>query len=118
MAPDESEHLSVDDMQKWLQQELADLAKATELRTREATAFVTAYTSGAISAKEAERRFCDYGERWGEALPGTHAGAGVTDAVLLAEIDETRRPDFIERFRARTDRKLRERDAGSTDKAR
>ena len=118
MASDESEHLSVEDMQKWLQQEVADLAKATELRTKEATGFVTAYASGAISAKEAERRFTEYGERWPEALPGTHSFKGAKDDELLAEIDETRRPDFIERFRARTDRKLRERDAGSADKAR
>lgn len=115
---DGSEHLSVQDMQKWLRQELADLAKATELRTRQATDLVAAYSAGELSPKEAERRFTEYGERWGEALPGTHAFAGATDAEILAAIDETRRPDFIERFRTRTDRAFKGGQGGSSDKVR
>ncbi len=80
-----------------------DLAKAAELRTKEATGFVTACTAGKLSPKEAEERLWQYSQRWPEALPGTHSFKGATDAALLAEIDETRRPDYperaVERFR-------------------
>jgi hypothetical protein len=98
---DEGNRLSVTEMQNWLRQELADLAKANELRTKEATSFVASYASGAISPEEAEKRLHQYDRRWPEALPGTHTVKGATDAELLAEIDEASRPDFVERLMER-----------------
>jgi hypothetical protein len=97
-AGDEEDRLSPQEMQKWLQQELADLAKAVELRTKEATEFVTAYRSGKISAQEAAERLWKYDRRWGESLSGTHTAKGATDEELLAEIDEARHPQFVERL--------------------
>ena len=62
--------VSSQDMQKWLQQELADMAKAVELRTKEASELVADYTSAKINPKEAERRFCEIGERWEKGPSG------------------------------------------------
>lgn len=68
--PDESNHLSVKDMQDWLSQELRDLDKARELRIKEATGFVEAYARGELTSREASERLTLYEDRWGEALPG------------------------------------------------
>jgi hypothetical protein len=90
--------LSAADVQKWLQQELADLAKASELRTREASALATAFSSGEISSEQAAERLTAYARRWPEALPGTHIAKGANDAELLSEIDKARHPQFAERL--------------------
>jgi hypothetical protein len=82
-----SEFLSPADLQQWLRQELADSAKAFELRSKEAAEFVNAYAAGKISAEEAEDRHWRYEHRWGEALPGVHAGEHMTDQQILRAID-------------------------------
>lgn len=91
------------EMQGWLEREIADAAKAMELRVRDASRFVSAYGRGEISAEEAEKRSIEYSKRWGEALPGVGRSQGMTDEEILARIDETRRyqetgnPRFLER---------------------
>jgi hypothetical protein len=96
--PESNDYLTVQDMQAWLRQELSDVAKATELRSRQAQALVNDYGAGKISSEVAEQRLSDYTRRWGEALPGTHASAGVPDDVLLAAIDESRKLSFAGRL--------------------
>ena len=95
---DESEHLTPKETQTWLQEEIAQLSKAMELRTKEATALVTAYTKGEISAEEAGEQRWKYTQRWGEALPGVVSMRGMTDAQILATIDEAQDPEFVERL--------------------
>jgi hypothetical protein len=97
----DTDHLTVQETQNWLRQELSDLAKATELRTRQAQALVNDYGAGKISPEVAEQLLSDYARRWGEALPGTHASAGVPDDVLLASIDEARKLSFAGRLEAK-----------------
>jgi hypothetical protein len=87
---DESDHLSPDEMKRWLELETADVKRAADLRLKEAGAFVTAYSNGEISAKEAMYRQYEYQNRWGEALPGVWRSEGVPDEVILRKIDETR----------------------------
>jgi hypothetical protein len=84
------DHLSPQEMRDWLAQEIKDSAKAHELRVKEATAFVTAYGSGEITANEAMRRMHEYDRRWGEALFGTNAGNNVTDQAIVERIDRAR----------------------------
>src|ERR1700728_1376389 len=93
-----TDHLTVQETQSWLRQELSDLAKATELRTRQAQALVNDYGAGKISPEAAEQRLSDYTRRWGEALPGTHASPSATDEMLLASIDEARKSSFAGRL--------------------
>jgi len=97
-TPDSADHLSREEMQNWLRQELADLDRAVDLRTKEARDLVTTYAAGKISSREAQERFFKYNKRWPEALPGTHTVQGATDADILAEIDEARHPQFAERL--------------------
>jgi hypothetical protein len=96
-----NDYLTVQETQSWLRQELSDLAKATELRTKEAQALVNDYGAGKISPEMAEQRISDYTRRWGEALPGTHASPNATDDMLLAAIDEARRSSFAGRLEAK-----------------
>jgi hypothetical protein len=103
--PDDSDHLSPEELQRWSQQEQADLAKAVELRTKEVRELATAYSAGTISPEEAEKRLYSYNRRWGEALPGTHAAKGATDEEILTSIDESRSRGFT-RLAKRTDRAI------------
>jgi hypothetical protein len=96
-----NDHLTVQETQSWLRQELSDLAKAMELRTRQAQALVNDYGAGKISPQAAEQLLSDYTSRWGEALPGTHASASATDEMLLATIDEARKSSFTGRLEAK-----------------
>jgi hypothetical protein len=48
---DDQNTLSASEMRSWLTQEVRDLPKALELRVQEASAIVTAYAAGEISAK-------------------------------------------------------------------
>lgn len=96
--PEESDYLSPAEMQKWLQQEAADSAKAHALRVKDASDIVTAYVAGELTAAEAKKRFLDHNERWGEALPGTHAFPGSTDQAILKSIDAAR---AMQSFRSR-----------------
>lgn len=85
--PDESAHLSPQEMREWLSQEVKDATKALELRLKEATDFVTAYALGEISAAKAAESHWKYDQRWGEALLGATAAKGATDEQILAAID-------------------------------
>src|ERR1039458_5694219 len=86
----ESDYPSPGEMQGWLEREIADAAKAMELRIKEASRLVGAYARGEISADEAAQRGYEYSCRWGEALPGVPRSHGMTDEEILARIDETR----------------------------
>lgn len=72
----ESDRTSPKEMQGWLEREIADAAKAMELRVKDATRFVTAYSRGEISAAEADKQNYAYSRRWGEALPEYSAPRG------------------------------------------
>jgi len=79
-------------MRDWLHQEIKNSAKALELRVREATDFVTAYSAGEISPEQADERHSHYLHRWGEALPGAFVSQGTTDEQILAKIDSVKKP--------------------------
>lgn len=87
----ESDFPPPNEMQGWLEREIADSAKAHELRVKDVTSFVSAYAKGEISPQEAEKRSIAYSTRWGEALPGVFHSRGMTDDEILAKIDETRK---------------------------
>jgi hypothetical protein len=86
-----SDYPSPKEMQGWLEREIADAAKAMELRLKDASRLVSAYAGGDISPEEAAKRGNEYSTRWGEALPGVGRSQGMTDQEILAQIDETRR---------------------------
>jgi hypothetical protein len=90
---DESEYPPPEALKDWLVQELKDSAKAFELRTKEARAFVAEYEEGKISGEEAFDRLSKYHDRWGEALYGATAGEGVTDQQIVEGIDKARSDD-------------------------
>ena len=81
------EYLSAADMRDWLSQEIRNATKALELRVRDATDFVTAYSAGELTPEQADERQWRYLHRWGEALPGAMAGDHVTDKQILDRID-------------------------------
>jgi len=83
----ESEHLSPKEMQRWMLQEIRDSAKAHELRVRDASAIATAYALGELTSEQAHEQFLRHSDRWGEALPGTHAFKNTTDEQVVASID-------------------------------
>jgi hypothetical protein len=85
--PDDSMHLSVKEMQGWLNQEIRDSLKACELRVKEASALVTAYAMGELTPQMANERLRMYEDRWGEALSGTTATSHMTDEAITAKID-------------------------------
>ena len=86
------EYLSAADMRDWLRQEIKDSAKAMDLRIREATDFVTAYSAGDITPEQADERQSRYYHRWGESLPGATVGEGISDEQILARIDSVSGP--------------------------
>jgi hypothetical protein len=87
---DDPFHLSADGMREWLAREKADVARATELRIKEATAFVEAYTNREVSQEQLEQHLLEYSRRWGEALPGVGRSGGLSDEEILGRIDATR----------------------------
>jgi hypothetical protein len=87
-SPEQPEYLSPKDMRSWLGREIKDATKALELRLRDATDLVTAYTQGELTPAEADERHSRYYHRWGESLPGATASDTVTDADILAAIDK------------------------------
>jgi hypothetical protein len=111
-------NLSPKDIRGWVQSQIECINKASELRIKELTDLDTAYTEGKISPKEATRRSSEYANRWGEALPGVVSPRGMTDAEILAAIDETHRDDFPEGSVARAERVRRKRKRDTPDKTR
>jgi len=60
--------ISAKDMRQWLQEEVRRVMKVAELQVRDATDFVTAYSSGELSAEQAMGRMMQYDTRWGEGV--------------------------------------------------
>lgn len=82
--------LTPSEMRGWLKGEIADSAKAFELRIREASELVASYALGELTPAEADERLFAYDKRWGEALYGATVGAGASDEAILAAIDKAR----------------------------
>jgi hypothetical protein len=77
-------------MVQWLQQELRDVSRAGELRTQEATAFVTDFALGRISEEEMVQRKSIYTARWGdETIPGVSTEDGMTNGEIMRRLDAT-----------------------------
>lgn len=103
---DEEEYLTPKEIRQWADQEIKDVQKAAELRTREVSEIARAYSAGEITPEKADELQFKYSYRWGEALRGISATEGVTDEQILAKIDSTRRP-FVSPRQAREEvRKL------------
>lgn len=83
--------LSPKEMSQWVRQEVANSAKAFELRVKEAMDLATQYSAGEISPEEAQRRLVAFDRRWGEAMYGASVGKNISDEQILAKIDEARR---------------------------
>jgi len=88
---EESDFPSPQEMEGWLQREIADIKRAAELRIKDATAFVTAYSKGQISQDEAGERSCQYSRRWGEPIFGVFRSEGLNDDELLKQLDDARK---------------------------
>jgi hypothetical protein len=91
MNDTEQDTLSPKEISQWARQEIANSAKAFELRVKEATDLATKYSTGEISPEEAKQRLIAYDHRWREALYGVSDVQNLTDEQILATIDETRR---------------------------
>ena len=90
---EDEEFLTPDEMRQWAEREIKDATKALELRSKEVTEIVRAYSAGEITPEKADERYARYNDRWGESLPGTTVGDGLkTDEQLLAEIDKAAGP--------------------------
>lgn len=87
---DELEFPSAEEMAGWLQREIKDSTKASELRIKDAASFVTEYASGKITSEEAEQKMYQYSKRWGDALPGIAGSGNLSDEEIIKHIDETR----------------------------
>ncbi len=85
-------------MQGWLEREIADIMKATELRIKDAARLVGKYASGEISRDEAADLSFQYTNRWGDALPGVFRSQGMSDEAILAKMDEAQGSDFVDRL--------------------
>lgn len=90
MAIDPEDYMSASDMRQWAAQELKDVTKAAELRTKQVNQLADDYAAGRISPKEANEQHALYRERWGEALPGATMNEGLSDEALLARMDTVR----------------------------
>jgi hypothetical protein len=101
--PNNTDILSVKEMQEWMREEIRDSAKAHELRTSEATQLVEDYAAGRINGEAAMERLYAHDRRWGDALFGTHASEHKDDAAILKAID-TAREDVARRIASRTSR--------------
>ena len=85
---EKSDFPSPQEMEGWLQREIADIKRAAELRIKDATAFVTAYSKGEISQEEADERSYQYSRRWGEPIFGVFRSEGLSDEQVLKQLDE------------------------------
>jgi hypothetical protein len=87
---DEFGPLTPADMVQWLQQEVRDVTKASELRIQEATKFVTDFALGKISEEELLNRKSIYAARWGdETIPGVLSEEGMTNGEIMRRVDAT-----------------------------
>jgi hypothetical protein len=110
--------MTTEEFQGWLKQEIRDSAKAHELRIKDATAFVTAYTEGKLTAEEAQEHLYRYDRRWGEALFGTTVWEGTTDSDILTAIDRSRHESFDPQGFRRGVKNVNRPQGNATDKSR
>jgi hypothetical protein len=87
-AEDESDTLSVSDMNVILKHEIIAVMKAADLRLREFSGFTAEYAAGKITAEEAMDRYFHYQQKWGEALLGVPRAEGLSDAEIVATVNE------------------------------
>jgi hypothetical protein len=86
-AHDPKDIPSADTMRAVLDNEIFALSKAMDLRLRELTSMVTAYTAGELTPEQMNERYQRYTRRWDEALPGIINARGMTDEEIIAGID-------------------------------
>ena len=91
MAIDPEDYMPPAEMRQWASQELKDVAKAAELRTKQVNQLVDDYAAGRLTPQEANTRYEQYMERWGEALPGASMNDGLSDESILQKMDAVRR---------------------------
>jgi hypothetical protein len=89
---DDSQPISVRDMRNWMNQEIADAAKALEMRLKDISNLVASYSAGEVTPEQAEEMQSRYYHRWGESLFGATVGDGIPDEQILAKIDLARGP--------------------------
>lgn len=87
-ADDESDTLSVSDFNVMLKHEIINAMKAADLRLREFSEFTAQYAAGKITAEEAMDKYFHYEQKWGEALPGVPRAEGLSDAEIVAAVNE------------------------------
>jgi hypothetical protein len=88
MVMKDDDKLTHEDMVEWLQREIRDLSKQTELRVKDATDFVTAYAMGKVTEKEMRERLSVYHHRWGDSpIPGVTTQEGMTDEEIMKRLD-------------------------------
>jgi hypothetical protein len=95
---DSSNELFPREMLAWMENEISLATKALELRLKDVTSIGRAYVRGDITAEQALQRQADYQDRWHDALPGVFSVEGVSDSAILQKVDETRRPDYVQRL--------------------
>jgi hypothetical protein len=78
-------------MLDWLRLEVAKIVKEADMRTREATEFVTAYAIGEINAREANSRLDAYNMQWGDALKGISLQPNMTDEEVKKAIQKEKK---------------------------
>lgn len=84
----DSDPITPDDFQSWLDYELKALAKALELRAEEAKGFVEDFASGRITSEEAQRRMDRYIDRWGDSpIPGVVFSEHLTTEEIRKLLD-------------------------------
>jgi hypothetical protein len=106
MAKSDENTLSPHEMGNWLREEVRRVMKTAELQITDATDFVTGYTTGKLSGKEATERFDRYGSRWGESpLISAMPKPGMSNEEILrrldAEIEELDNPRHQEKLNIR-----------------
>jgi hypothetical protein len=93
MANKESDHYTKEDLVLWLQQEIMDITKASQLRIQDATDYVTAYALGKLTPEQVAERHRQYNDRWPDAIPGVYASENMTDKELIQKIDKRPQPN-------------------------
>jgi hypothetical protein len=77
--------------------ELHGLRKSVELRTKDATDFVTAYERGELTEEQMTARLDRYQSRWKDSpVRGVNVTEKMTDEEILAHLDK-RRATAVER---------------------
>jgi hypothetical protein len=89
---DEFGPLTPAQMVQWLQQEIRDISRSAELRIQDATDFVTAYATGALSEEQMSNRLSIYHDRWGDSpIPGVLTDGKMTNEEIIRRLDNAQR---------------------------